>query len=215
MHKTDKYTKSCPASQTFSYNHQRCQLTCKSLSSVQQSCTSDFLPVDGCSCAEGLYLNEDGICVPMTKCSCLHNDVYIKAGKSANVKGEHWWVSCFTFGFIMWLMFKSFLYHLVSSGYFLVCAPMECFIVFPRKISYQVSSNLVFFAFLCFWITTPATGWCNIKSVPTSVIACASPKVFVNCSTGGSGLQCARTCLNLDSYDCVSNSYHCVLNKRI
>uniref|UniRef100_A0A8C6Q3F8 Mucin 2, oligomeric mucus/gel-forming n=1 Tax=Nothobranchius furzeri TaxID=105023 RepID=A0A8C6Q3F8_NOTFU len=69
----DKYIKSCPASQTFSYSHQRCQLTCSSLSSEQQSCTSEFVPVDGCACAEGLYLNEKGACVPMAKCSCYHN----------------------------------------------------------------------------------------------------------------------------------------------
>uniref|UniRef100_A0A8C6Q2Q5 Mucin 2, oligomeric mucus/gel-forming n=1 Tax=Nothobranchius furzeri TaxID=105023 RepID=A0A8C6Q2Q5_NOTFU len=85
----DKYIKSCPASQTFSYSHQRCQLTCSSLSSEQQSCTSEFVPVDGCACAEGLYLNEKGACVPMAKCSCYHNGVYIKPGKSINIKNEH------------------------------------------------------------------------------------------------------------------------------
>ncbi|XP_067356049.1 mucin-2-like [Channa argus] len=85
----DKYTKSCPKSQTFSYKHQRCQLTCSSLSLQQQSCSSDFLPVDGCSCSEGLYLDENGICVPMAKCPCYHNEVYIKPGKSINIKNEH------------------------------------------------------------------------------------------------------------------------------
>uniref|UniRef100_A0A8D3AMJ9 VWFD domain-containing protein n=1 Tax=Scophthalmus maximus TaxID=52904 RepID=A0A8D3AMJ9_SCOMX len=85
----EKYTRSCPASQTFSYKHQRCQLTCRSLGSKQQSCTSDFLPMDGCSCSEGLYLNEKGICVSMAKCPCYHNDMYIKPGKSINIKDEH------------------------------------------------------------------------------------------------------------------------------
>lgn len=98
VHKTDKYTRSCPASQIFSYKNQRCQLTCRSLGSQQQSCTSDFLPVDGCSCAEGLYQNENGICVPMAKCSCYHNEAYIKPGKSVSIKEEHWWVRCFRFG---------------------------------------------------------------------------------------------------------------------
>ncbi|XP_068459808.1 mucin-2-like [Clinocottus analis] len=85
----DKYTRSCPASQIFSYKHQRCQLTCRSLGTMQQSCTSDFLPVDGCSCSEGLYLNENSICVPMAKCPCYHNEVYIKSGKSISMKDEH------------------------------------------------------------------------------------------------------------------------------
>ncbi|KAK5902118.1 hypothetical protein CesoFtcFv8_007407 [Champsocephalus esox] len=85
----DKYSRNCPASQIFSYQHQRCQLTCRSLGSVQQNCISDFLPVDGCSCRDGLYLNENGICIPKAKCPCYHNEVYIKSGKSISIKDEH------------------------------------------------------------------------------------------------------------------------------
>ncbi|XP_061577623.1 mucin-2-like [Cololabis saira] len=140
----DKYIKSCPASQTFSYKHQRCQLTCRSLSSEQQSCSSNFLPVDGCSCSEGQYLNEQGICVPMAKCSCYHNGVYVKPGKSINIKDD----------------------HCVCNNGLLHCH------------SWRMRSS-----------------------------ACSSPKVFFNCSTAGAGergLQCAPTCLNLDSDDCDS-----------
>ncbi|XP_070763114.1 mucin-2-like, partial [Enoplosus armatus] len=140
----DKYTRSCPASQTFSYKHQRCQLTCRSLGSKQQSCTSDFLPVDGCSCSDGLYLNENGMCVPMAKCPCYHNEVYIKPGKSISIKDEH----C-------------------------VCT----------------------------------NGILHCHSLRVRSSTCPSPKVFFNCSTMGTGelgLQCARTCLNLDSNDCDS-----------
>uniref|UniRef100_UPI003AAB67E3 mucin-2-like n=1 Tax=Centroberyx gerrardi TaxID=166262 RepID=UPI003AAB67E3 len=85
----DKYTRSCPASQTFSYKIQRCQLTCRSLGSEQQSCTSNFLPVDGCSCPEGLYLDDSGICVPMAKCPCYHDGAHIKPGKSISINNEH------------------------------------------------------------------------------------------------------------------------------
>ncbi|KAM6936957.1 mucin-2-like [Xenentodon cancila] len=137
----DKYIKSCPASQTFSYKHQRCQLTCRSLSSEQQSCNSNFLPVDGCSCTEGQYLNENGICVPMAKCSCYNNGVYVKPGKSINIKND----------------------HCVCNNGLLHCHSWR------RQLS-----------------------------------ACSPPKEFFNCSTAGTGepgLQCARTCLNVDS-DC-------------
>ncbi|KAG7280981.1 hypothetical protein CRUP_016613, partial [Coryphaenoides rupestris] len=72
-----KYTRGCPESQIFSYKLQRCQWTCKQLNSEQQSCTSDFLPVDGCSCAEGMYLDDKGVCVPMAKCPCYHSGVHI------------------------------------------------------------------------------------------------------------------------------------------
>ncbi|XP_029909386.1 mucin-2 [Myripristis murdjan] len=85
----DQYTTSCPPSQTFSYKLQKCQMTCRSLSSEQQSCTSDFVPVDGCSCPEGLYQDDNGICVPMAKCPCYYNGAHIKPGKSINVKEEH------------------------------------------------------------------------------------------------------------------------------
>uniref|UniRef100_A0A8C4DDR5 Mucin-2 n=1 Tax=Dicentrarchus labrax TaxID=13489 RepID=A0A8C4DDR5_DICLA len=140
----DKYTRSCPASQIFSYKHQGCQLTCRSLGSNQQSCTSDFLPLDGCSCSEGHYLNENNICVPTEKCSCYHNEVYIKPGKSISIKDEH------------------------------------C---------------------LC----TNGILHCHPRSARSSI--CTLPKVFFNCSTAGTGefgLQCARTCSNLDNDDCDS-----------
>ena len=58
----------------------------------------------------------------------------------------------------------------------------------------------------------------HIKSISTFVVACRSPKVFFNCSTAGTGevgLQCARTCLNLDSDDCVSCFCHYVFNNWI
>ncbi|XP_032405476.1 mucin-2-like [Xiphophorus hellerii] len=86
----EKHTKSCPSTQIFTYNHRRCQLTCSSLSSDQQSCTSHFLPVVGCFCPDGLYLNEKDTCVPKEECSCSYNEDYIEAGTSVNIKSEHW-----------------------------------------------------------------------------------------------------------------------------
>ncbi|XP_042073234.1 mucin-2-like [Haplochromis burtoni] len=85
----NKRTKNCPASQTFSYKNQRCQLTCRSLSSKMQSCTSDFLPVGGCSCAENHYLDDNDICVPKAKCPCYHNDETIEPGKTININNDY------------------------------------------------------------------------------------------------------------------------------
>ncbi|XP_062402502.1 mucin-2-like [Sardina pilchardus] len=85
----NKYTDHCPATQTFSYQLQGCQRTCRSLSSDRQACSPDYLPVDGCACPEGLYLDDSGMCVAMNKCPCLHNGDYIKPGKSITVKEEH------------------------------------------------------------------------------------------------------------------------------
>ncbi|XP_016522902.1 mucin-2-like, partial [Poecilia formosa] len=85
----EKHTKSCPSTQIFTYNHRRCQLTCSSLSSDQQSCTSNFLPVVGCFCPDDLYLNENDACVPKEECSCFHKGEYIEAGKSVDINREH------------------------------------------------------------------------------------------------------------------------------
>ncbi|KAJ8002529.1 hypothetical protein DPEC_G00159860 [Dallia pectoralis] len=85
----DKYTSKCPASQIYSDQLQRCQLTCSSLANERQGCTNNFLPVDGCSCPEGLYMDDSDTCVPMAKCPCFHNGVKIKPGKSININEEH------------------------------------------------------------------------------------------------------------------------------
>ncbi|KAJ8344241.1 hypothetical protein SKAU_G00315700 [Synaphobranchus kaupii] len=84
-----RYTETCPASQTFSYQLQQCQRTCRSLGSDRPSCSTDFLPVDGCSCPDGLYQDERGVCVTMAKCHCYHNGDHVKPGKSITIKEEH------------------------------------------------------------------------------------------------------------------------------
>ncbi|XP_043084737.1 mucin-2-like [Puntigrus tetrazona] len=87
----EKYTENCPASQNYSYELQSCQRTCLSLASERQSCSLNFVPVDGCTCPEGLYQDENGLCVPMEKCPCYHNGGTVQPGSSVNIKntGEH------------------------------------------------------------------------------------------------------------------------------
>ncbi|XP_026057609.1 mucin-2 [Carassius auratus] len=84
-----KYTENCPASQNYSYELQNCQRTCLSLVSERQSCSVDFVPVDGCACPEGLYQDENGLCVPMEKCPCYNNGQKIHPGKSVTIREEH------------------------------------------------------------------------------------------------------------------------------
>ncbi|XP_048014153.1 mucin-2 [Megalobrama amblycephala] len=85
----EKYTENCPASQNYSYQLQSCQRTCLSLASERQSCSVDFVPVDGCVCPEGLYHDENELCVPMENCPCYHNGVKIHPGKSVTIRDEH------------------------------------------------------------------------------------------------------------------------------
>uniref|UniRef100_A0A8C1ZSL3 VWFD domain-containing protein n=1 Tax=Cyprinus carpio TaxID=7962 RepID=A0A8C1ZSL3_CYPCA len=84
-----KYTENCPASQNYSYQLQSCQRTCLSLASQRQSCSVNFLPVDGCACPDGLYQDENGLCVPIEKCPCFHNEQKIYPGKSVIIRDEH------------------------------------------------------------------------------------------------------------------------------
>ncbi|XP_015259099.1 PREDICTED: mucin-2-like, partial [Cyprinodon variegatus] len=85
----EKHTESCPSTQIFTYNHRRCQLTCSSLNEDQNSCTAHFLPVVGCFCPDGLYLNEKDVCVPKEECSCYHDGDYLDAGASVNYNSKH------------------------------------------------------------------------------------------------------------------------------
>ncbi|XP_043084734.1 mucin-2-like [Puntigrus tetrazona] len=84
-----KYTENCPASQNYSYELQSCQRTCLSLASERQSCSPNFEPVDGCACPEGLYQDENGLCVPMEKCPCYNDGQKIYPGKSVTIRNEH------------------------------------------------------------------------------------------------------------------------------
>lgn len=79
---------------------------------------------------------------------------------------------------------------------------MGHFIVIPGKKSDQVGCLLSFFVYIppkiqdFFWTTRIST-----------LATCPHPKVYLNCSTSGTGelgQQCAKTCLNLDNDECVS-----------
>ncbi|MBN3292587.1 MUC2 protein, partial [Polypterus senegalus] len=83
-----KYAESCPATKIFSYGIKRCQQTCRSLSMGSQACTMNFKPVDGCSCPEGFYQNDQGSCVPKAKCPCYHKGDWIEPGKTIMIQDE-------------------------------------------------------------------------------------------------------------------------------
>ncbi|XP_045677042.1 mucin-2 [Phyllostomus hastatus] len=72
---------SCPKSQVFLYNLTACQQTCRSLSEAGTHCLQGFAPVDGCGCPDNTFLDEKGHCVPLAKCPCYHQGLYLQAGK--------------------------------------------------------------------------------------------------------------------------------------
>uniref|UniRef100_A0A8D0EMJ1 VWFD domain-containing protein n=1 Tax=Strix occidentalis caurina TaxID=311401 RepID=A0A8D0EMJ1_STROC len=63
-----KYTTSCPKSLSYSYTISSCQPTCRSLSEPDVTCNIKFVPVDGCTCVNGTYMDESGKCVPPNEC---------------------------------------------------------------------------------------------------------------------------------------------------
>eukprot|EP00079_Xenopus_tropicalis_P034854 XP_017948625.1 PREDICTED: mucin-2-like [Xenopus tropicalis] len=69
---------SCPASQTYLYNITTCQPTCRSLALGERDCYSEFTPIDGCGCPDGMYLNERQKCVSLSDCSCYFQGMYLR-----------------------------------------------------------------------------------------------------------------------------------------
>ncbi|XP_062405924.1 mucin-5B, partial [Sardina pilchardus] len=73
----NKYTNSCPSNTVYSYSMTSCGRTCRSISQNDYSCNIDFVPVDGCGCKEGTYMNEQGDCVAATSCPCYDANTVI------------------------------------------------------------------------------------------------------------------------------------------
>ncbi|MGH0151900.1 UNVERIFIED_CONTAM: hypothetical protein FKN15_042606 [Acipenser sinensis] len=81
-----KYT-SCPKTLTYSYSMTGCDRTCRSLSEPDYTCKVKFVPVDGCGCAEGTYMDEEGKCVPPASCPCYNKGSVVPAGEVINREG--------------------------------------------------------------------------------------------------------------------------------
>uniref|UniRef100_A0A8B9UUB6 VWFD domain-containing protein n=1 Tax=Anas zonorhyncha TaxID=75864 RepID=A0A8B9UUB6_9AVES len=82
-----KYTTSCPKSLSYSYNIDSCQPTCRSLSEPDVTCNIKFVPVDGCTCINGTYMDESGKCVPSNECPCYYRGSPIPLGEAVHDNG--------------------------------------------------------------------------------------------------------------------------------
>ncbi|KFP25615.1 hypothetical protein N325_07371, partial [Colius striatus] len=70
----DNCTITCSGNQTFSYNTQACRRTCLSLSNQALECYPTDIPIEGCHCPEGVYLNHKNECVRKSYCPCYLED---------------------------------------------------------------------------------------------------------------------------------------------
>uniref|UniRef100_A0A8D2G410 Mucin 5AC, oligomeric mucus/gel-forming n=1 Tax=Theropithecus gelada TaxID=9565 RepID=A0A8D2G410_THEGE len=77
----------CPKSMTYHYNVSTCQPTCRSLSEGDITCSVGFIPVDGCICPEGTFLDDTGKCVQASNCPCYHRGSVIPNGESVHDSG--------------------------------------------------------------------------------------------------------------------------------
>ncbi|XP_029767909.1 mucin-5AC-like [Terrapene carolina triunguis] len=82
-----KYTTSCPKSLSYSYNISSCQPTCRSLSEPDVTCNIRFIPVDGCTCEKGTYMDEYGKCVSASECPCYYKGSPILSGEVVHEDG--------------------------------------------------------------------------------------------------------------------------------
>ncbi|MEQ2241339.1 hypothetical protein ILYODFUR_024321, partial [Ilyodon furcidens] len=84
----NKYTTDCPATFVYKYYMTSCGRTCRSLSQSDLTCEVMVTPVDGCGCAKGTFLNEKGLCVSASECSCHAGNTLIQPGETATVQGQ-------------------------------------------------------------------------------------------------------------------------------
>ncbi|NXL22422.1 MUC6 protein, partial [Setophaga kirtlandii] len=84
----DNCTVTCTGNQTFSYNTQACDRTCLSLSNRALECHPTDIPIEGCQCPKGMYLNHKNECVRKSHCPCyLEDRKYILPDQSTMTGG--------------------------------------------------------------------------------------------------------------------------------
>ncbi|KAM5248547.1 mucin-5B [Ctenodactylus gundi] len=82
-----KYMSSCPKSHNYTYVVDTCQPTCRGLSEADVTCSVSFVPVDGCTCPEGTFLDEEGTCVSAQKCPCYFRGSVVAPGEVVQDNG--------------------------------------------------------------------------------------------------------------------------------
>ncbi|XP_057582973.1 mucin-5B-like [Hippopotamus amphibius kiboko] len=83
----DKYVSSCPKTQSYAYVVDACQPTCRSLSQADVTCDVVFVPVDGCTCPSGTFLDDAGDCVAAEACPCYSRGSVVAPGEVLHDNG--------------------------------------------------------------------------------------------------------------------------------
>ncbi|CAJ0932973.1 unnamed protein product [Ranitomeya imitator] len=80
-------TTTCPKTLSYSYVVNTCQSTCRSLSEHDITCDIPFIPVDGCVCQNGTYMNDNGVCVLQSACPCFYKGTAVPPGEVVHDNG--------------------------------------------------------------------------------------------------------------------------------
>nr|KAF6496018.1 hypothetical protein HJG63_010283 [Rousettus aegyptiacus] len=86
--RTGRCEQPCPSGLVFQYNVKACNSSCHSLSERDRSCDVEDVPVDGCTCPDEMYQNNEGNCVLKSQCDCHINDEVIKPGKLVDIENN-------------------------------------------------------------------------------------------------------------------------------
>ncbi|XP_059510632.1 mucin-2-like isoform X2 [Stegostoma tigrinum] len=79
---------SCSYSQVFENDMRACNRTCRSLSETDYTCSVQDVPVYGCGCPKGKYMDESGVCVDSSDCPCYAAGLLLEKGQSINLHGR-------------------------------------------------------------------------------------------------------------------------------
>ncbi|XP_030058325.1 mucin-2 [Microcaecilia unicolor] len=73
----------CPATMTYRYHGMTgCNQTCWSLTNFDIACQVHYMPVDGCGCPTGTFLDDNNQCVNPMKCPCYYKGLQILSGEA-------------------------------------------------------------------------------------------------------------------------------------
>uniref|UniRef100_UPI00398F4CDE mucin-2-like n=1 Tax=Pristiophorus japonicus TaxID=55135 RepID=UPI00398F4CDE len=84
----DICNKPCANNQVFENDMRACKRTCRSLSEYDYTCGVQDVPVYGCGCPEGKYMDNTGACIDKSDCPCYIGELVIKKGQSITLDGK-------------------------------------------------------------------------------------------------------------------------------
>ncbi|XP_056382864.1 mucin-5AC-like [Hyla sarda] len=81
------YTTTCLPGQTYRYTVSTCTPSCRALSEHDVTCEYDIGTIDGCTCEDGTYRDDNGKCVLPALCSCYYKGTAMSPGEVIHENG--------------------------------------------------------------------------------------------------------------------------------